>query len=164
MGGMDNSMWLTEEQKRRRLWAIILLVFVVGIIMLATIPDWGSEDVSEEINITQVAEQNADMKEEIEDIKESLEKSVKQTKEYEEKIRAMEQEKALADKESLNKRISELESIVSRMNGTIINLTEENKNKKAIIENLEDEVDSYKDKLKIADEQIKRLNQTNGTG
>ena len=161
---MSNSMWLTEEQKRRRLWAIIIGVFIIGVIMLATIPDWGSENVSDEINITLVAEQNEEMKSEIEDIKNQLEISIEQSKKDEEKLRVLEQEKALADKESLNKRISELEAIVSKMNGTILNLTEENKNKKAIVENLEDEVDDYKDKLKIAEDWVKRLNQTNGTG
>ena len=161
---MADSMWLTEEQKRRRLWAIIIGVFVIGIILLITIPDWGSEEVSEEINITQVAAQNEEMKNELEDIKETLESTLQKSKEDEEKLKVLEQEKALADKESLNKRISELEAIVSKMNGTILNLTEENKNKKAIVENLEDEVDDYKDKLKIAEDWVKRLNQTNGTG
>ena len=157
-------MWLTEEQKRRRLWAIIIGVFVIGIILLITIPDWGSEEVSEEINITQVAAQNEEMKNELEDIKETLESTLQKSKEDEEKLKVLEQEKALADKESLNKRITELETMVSRMNGTIFNLTEENKNQKAIVESLEDEVDDYKVRLEIAQAQISRLNQTNGTG
>ena len=161
---MADSMWLTEEQKRRRLWAIIIGVFVIGIILLITIPDWGSEEVSEEINITQVAAQNEEMKNELEDIKETLESTLQKSKEDEEKLKVLEQEKALADKESLNKRITELETMVSRMNGTIFNLTEENKNQKAIVESLEDEVDDYKVRLEIAQAQISRLNQTNGTG
>jgi len=156
-------MWLTEEQKRRRLWAIIIGVFIIGVIMLATIPDWGSENVSDEINITLVAEQNEEMKSEIEDIKNQLEISIEQSKKDEEKLRVLEQEKALADKESLNKRISELETKTSDMNKTIISLQDEVKNKQAIIESLEDEVDSYKDKLKVAEDWVKKLNQTNGT-
>ena len=81
---MADSMWLTEEQKRRRLWAIIIGVFVIGIILLITIPDWGSEEVSEEINITQVAAQNEEMKNELEDIKETLESTLQKSKEDEE--------------------------------------------------------------------------------
>ena len=157
-------MWITEEQKRRRLWAIIIGVFVIIVILLATIPDWESDDVFDEINISQVALQNTEMKSEIQDIKEALQNALAKSEQDEEKLKVLEQEKALADKESLNKRISELETIVSRMNGTILNLTEENKNQKAIIDSLEDEVDNYKIRLEIAQGQINRLNQTNGTG
>ena len=156
-------MWLTEEQKRRRLWAIIIGVFVIGVILLATIPDWGSDEVSEEINISQVAEQNDEMKSELENIKETLEETVSKSKDYEDKLKVLEQEKALADKESLNKRISELEVLSSNLNKTILTLQEESKNQKAIIESLEDEVDNYKIRLEIAQAQINRLNQTNGT-
>ena len=161
---MADSMWLTEEQKRRRLWAIIIGVFVIGIILLITIPDWGSEEVSEEINITQVAAQNEEMKNELEDIKETLESTLQKSKEDEEKLKVLEQEKALADKESLNKRIFELESKTSEMNKTISDLKDENENQKAIIKDLEEDVDEYKAKLKVAEDWVKELNQTNSTG
>ncbi len=161
---MANSMWLTEEQKRRRLWAIIIGVFIIGIILLATIPDWGSDDVSDGINITLVAAQNNEMKNELENIKATLQNTMEKSKDNEAKLKILEQEKVLADKESLNKRILELETKSTEMNKTIISLQEENKNQKAIIESLEDEVDNYKIRLEIAQAQINRLNQTSGTG